>query len=193
MFLKRLAILGIDLCLILIVLSVAKNLVIVSSSSDFQAPPDRDPKTPFSQISPIPLVSPLATPSETVTKFSQSHPLLNLINSERQSRNIPPLTLDLELSNLAEKHSQDMADRSFFSHLNPDGKNPFQRLTESGIVFQTAGENIAFAPNLETAHQNLMKSEEHRNNILNPDFEKIGIGDYTQNPNKILFTEVFTN
>lgn len=136
-----------------------------------------------------------STTWQTVVTYgpSESHPLLNLINFERQSRNISPLTLDAGLSNLAEKHSRDMADRNFFSHLNPDGKNPSQRLTESGIVFQTTGENIAFAPNLETAHQNLMKSEEHRNNILNPVFEKIGIGDYTQNPNKIFFTEVFTN
>lgn len=44
-----------------------------------------------------------------------------------------------------------------------------------GISYQTAGENIAGNSSVEAAHNALMQSEAHRQNILNPSYDFIGI------------------
>jgi len=56
------------------------------------------------------------------------------------------------------------------------GPRPFERLRAAGIGYLTAGENLAFAPNLSLAHSGLMNSPGHRANILRPAFHHIGIG-----------------
>jgi len=50
-----------------------------------------------------------------------------LINAERAKARLQTLKLDEKLSAIARAHSQDMAERGFFSHINPEGKNPTAR------------------------------------------------------------------
>ena len=50
------------------------------------------------------------------------------------------------------------------------------RMRDAGVVFGTAGENLALAPSLDIAHTGLMNSPGHRANILNRSFTKVGIG-----------------
>jgi len=40
--------------------------------------------------------------------------------------------------------SEDMIARDFFDHVNPDGEDPFDRMADVGITYQTAGENFAW-------------------------------------------------
>lgn len=49
-------------------------------------------------------------------------------------------------------------------------------MRNAGIGFDVAGENLAFAPSVEVAHEGLMNSPGHRENILSPDFCRVGIG-----------------
>jgi uncharacterized protein YkwD len=49
-------------------------------------------------------------------------------------------------------------------------------MTESGVQYMLAGENLAYAPTVEIAHKGLMNSPGHRENILRPEFGRIGIG-----------------
>ena len=69
-----------------------------------------------------------------------------------------------------------MFNKSYFSHYTPDGKSPFDRMKAAGVQYLTAGENLAYAPNVEIAHQGLMNSPGHRENILRPEFGKLGVG-----------------
>jgi uncharacterized protein YkwD len=69
-----------------------------------------------------------------------------------------------------------MFERGYFSHYNPEGMSPFDRMEQAGIHFIAAGENLALAPNVTIAHQGLMDSPGHRANILSTDFGKVGIG-----------------
>lgn len=55
------------------------------------------------------------------------------------------------------------------------------------------GENLAFAPNLELAHQGLMNSPGHRANILSSDYYKIGIGIAQSEDYGLMITQVFSN
>ena len=119
--------------------------------------------------------------------------MIELVNKERSSRGLPILTFDSKLREAGRFHSKDMFEKGYFSHYSPDGKSVADRAEEFDIKYQVIGENLAFAPSLELAHQGLMNSEGHRANILSPDFKKIGIGVIDGGFYGKMFTQVFTN
>ena len=114
--------------------------------------------------------------TETTPVPSLEAEMLELINQERISRGLEPLDADPELTEVARRHSADMFARGYFAHNTPEGKDPFDRMRESGVRFRTAGENLAIAPTLQMAHTGLMNSPGHRANILRPGFGRVGIG-----------------
>lgn len=102
--------------------------------------------------------------------------MLDMVNRERMKAGLSPLKSDPEMAVVARAHSKDMFARGYFAHVNPDGKDPFDRMKAAHIHFMAAGENLALAQTLEIAHTNLMNSPGHRANILNPAFGRLGIG-----------------
>lgn len=102
--------------------------------------------------------------------------ILGLINQERAKAGLRHLSLSWELRDLARDYAKDLFARGYFSHYNPEGLSPFDRMEKKGIKFAAGGENLALAPNVELAHQGLMNSPNHRANILSSQFGKIGIG-----------------
>lgn len=101
--------------------------------------------------------------------------MLNLVNEERTSRGLNPVDYSNELTYMGELHSRDMIARNFFSHDNPDGGSIDIRRKELGI--QTfVGENISKNISIEASHNSLMQSPPHRANILNPAWNRLGIG-----------------
>jgi len=114
--------------------------------------------------------------SKAVPRPGLEEQMLALINKERTSRGLKPLKADSELVPVARAHSNDMFVRGYFAHLNPDGKNPFDRMKAANVSFNTAGENLALAQTVEIAHTNLMNSPGHKANILHPAFGRVGIG-----------------
>lgn len=90
-----------------------------------------------------------------------------------------PLAMNGALRCAARVHSKDMADRSFFSHTNPDNESPFDRMERAGYVFSAAGENIAQGyPTPQAVMDGWMGSDGHCSNIMNPNFTEIGVGYY---------------
>lgn len=116
------------------------------------------------------------TSSQLSVDESSEQIMLTLMNGERVKRGIKPLRFDTQIQQVARAHSRDMFERGYFSHVNPDGLDPFQRMTLAGVKFNAAGENIALAPDVYIAHEGLMNSEGHRRNILDPQFGRIGLG-----------------
>jgi uncharacterized protein YkwD len=102
--------------------------------------------------------------------------MLELINCERASEGLHPLTADPRETLVGRAHSRDMFAKGYFAHVNLEGKDPFDRMKDANLHFRTAGENLALAQTLEIAHDNLMKSPGHRKNIMNPAFNRVGIG-----------------
>ena len=102
--------------------------------------------------------------------------MLVMVNKERTKAGLQPLKADPLETIVARAHSKDMFVRGYFAHVNPDGKSPFDRMKAAHVKFRTAGENLALAQTLEIAHTNLMNSPGHRANILNPKFNRVGIG-----------------
>ncbi|MBI3289972.1 CvpA family protein [Candidatus Microgenomates bacterium] len=119
--------------------------------------------------------------------------LFELVNKERRDRGIPELVWSPQIVVVARAHSRDMWERHYFSHVNPDGEDPGDRLSAGGVKYGLAGENIALAPTVKMAHDGLMNSEGHKRNILDPTFKKIGIGVIDGGIYGKMFTQNFTD
>lgn len=102
--------------------------------------------------------------------------MINQVNSERAKMGLGPLKLDLTIRTVARFHSIDMAKNGYFSHVNLASKTPSDRMTEGGVNYWLAGENIALAPTEELAEIGFMNSPKHRDNILDPKYGRIGVG-----------------
>lgn len=119
--------------------------------------------------------------------------MLELVNDERTRHGLRPLQADAEMTEVARSHSRDMFARGYFSHVSPEGHDPFDRVRSAGVRFLTAGENLALAQTLATAHQGLMNSPGHRANILRPTFGRVGIGVLDGGMYGLMVTQAFRN
>jgi uncharacterized protein YkwD len=117
--------------------------------------------------------------------------MLARINAERKNVGAQDLILDKELSKIAVSYSRDMFERRYFSHTSPDGKSLKDRLKEARIAYMKAAENLAYAPDIALAHKGLMNSLEHRVNILEPLFTRVGIGVIDSGSSGIIGTQIF--
>lgn len=136
-------------------------------------------------------VTPTPAPSSSAGLTAEESKMVNLVNQARMGQGLQPLATNQQLSALARKKSQDMVTNNYFSHTSPTYGSPFDMMKQAGITYNTAGENIAGAQTTESAHQNLMNSEGHRANILNPKFTEIGIGIASGSIYGNIFTQMF--
>lgn len=103
--------------------------------------------------------------------------LLRLVNAERQRVNAPPLVLNEQLNNAAQGHAQDMARSRRMSHTGSDGSTMRSRIEATQYNWSTIGENVAMGqPTAAAVMAAWMNSPGHRQNILNPAFNELGIG-----------------
>jgi uncharacterized protein YkwD len=78
---------------------------------------------------------------------------------------------------VAQRHSEDMFNYSFFSHTNQEGKSPFDRLQGAGIRYRLAAENIASGQRTaEEVLRSWLQSRGHRRNIENCELRQHGVG-----------------
>ena len=119
--------------------------------------------------------------------------MLDMVNAERAKQGLTPLQIDPELTEVARAHSRDMLARGYFSHVAPDGQDPFDRMRKAHVHYLAAGENLAFAPTLAAAHQGLMNSPGHRANMLRPQFGHIGVGVLDAGRYGLMVTQTFRN
>ena len=117
--------------------------------------------------------------------------MLNMLNQSRKENNLPPLTVDPDLTRLARMKSQDMIDKDYFSHYSPTYGSPFDMMDANGVAYQTAGENIAENDSVTDAENRLMQSSGHRQNILNQEYTHIGIGIKRKDKESLMFTQMF--
>ena len=103
--------------------------------------------------------------------------LYDLQNQERIKNNLPPLKVNQLLINSATAKAHAMLDSNCWSHYCPNGKSPWDFFNDVKYDYIYAGENLAegFVDN-QTLITAWMNSPSHKENILNPNFEEIGIG-----------------
>lgn len=105
--------------------------------------------------------------------------VLRLTNQFRAENGLSALVLDKNLDETAEKHSKDMAMQDYFSHTGKDGSKPWDRAREEGYESGTVGENIAAGyRSAKAVVDGWIASPGHRANMLNSNYNEIGIGHY---------------
>lgn len=103
--------------------------------------------------------------------------LLQETNEERSALQQAPLALDERLSQAAQAKAQDMIANNYWAHTSPAGKAPWDFFAASGYAYSIAGENLAYG--FASADETItawMNSPEHRNNILNANYQNVGFG-----------------
>jgi uncharacterized protein YkwD len=112
----------------------------------------------------------------TGSDFS-SATLLNGTNGERIKNHQTPLVMNPQLSAAAQAKANDMVTDNYWAHNSPDGQTPWTFIIDSGYQYQEAGENLAYGfSSASAAITGWMNSSEHRNNLLNSDFQEVGFG-----------------
>lgn len=109
----------------------------------------------------------------------------NMINQERANSGLPKLKINSELNNAASLKSKDMINRHYFEHF-AFNLTPWDFVHMAGYDYLYAGENLAMDfSTTEGMVSAWMNSETHRDNILNPDYNEMGLGivkgEYIQN------------
>lgn len=122
---------------------------------------------------------------------SEEYEMLALINNERQARGLDPLIMNDTLSSAARLHSQDMIERNYFGHTDPDGLTSSDRARSAGYNFVALGENLCGNPSIKEGHSLLINSPSHSANILNPNYKEVGIGIVDGGPYGKMITQLF--
>ena len=106
--------------------------------------------------------------------------LVDLANEERIEFDSQSLTINPLLVQAAQLKANDMAERGYFSHVSPDGFEPWHWFEQSGYPYLYAGENLAMDfHDSDAVTEAWMASPGHRANILSKNFTEIGIAKAT--------------
>lgn len=147
----------------------------------------------------IPATPVTVTPVETVhPEAAMARDVLTMANQARESNRLPPLAWSDGLAQVARYRSDDMVTRDYFSHVDPDGVDPFMLLRRMGIPHQRAAENIAWngAPANSAASRAMeawLTSSGHRANLLEVSHRRTGVGVSQKASGAWIFTQLFTD
>ncbi len=116
------------------------------------------------------------SPSTKASLSANERIIFELTNGFRAHHKTPPLKYNSKLSDVARKHSKDMADKDYFSHTSLDGTTMSKRIERGGIDWAQCGENIAAGYRTELAtFDQWLNSLGHRENMLNQSGD-LGVG-----------------
>jgi uncharacterized YkwD family protein len=148
------------------------------------APVKPTPVTPTpTPVKPAPVkpapVQPTQPGQSTETESSYANQVISLVNQERTKAGLKPVTSDAELTRMALDKAKDMYNNNYFDHTSPTFGSPFDMMKSYNISYRYAGENIAKGQrNPQEVMTAWMNSPGHRQNILSPNFTKIGVAYY---------------
>lgn len=118
-----------------------------------------------------------AYPSAAEFSTITSRRILELTNAERQKGGVPILMRNAELDRSAMMKAQDMLSHNYFAHNAPSGTTPWEWFKRVDYIYTFAGENLAM--NFSEAEDALaawMDSPSHQANILNANYDELGVG-----------------
>lgn len=131
------------------------------------------------------------------TYRQQIEDIVKYTNQYRAKAGRAPLKLDTKLMFAACHRSAEMAKANQLSHTRPDGSTPYDLMTQYGIRYLYAGENIAYtggmAVSAKKASEMWYNSPGHRENMLRKEYGKIGIGVAVTEYGEVYYTQLFTD
>lgn len=157
-------------------------LVLSSGCVVFEVPA---PEEPFAEAPPAgdPPEAGHAAPQNAVERA-----IFDMVNAERQERGLSPLDWDEELARHARQWSADMSEAGRLEHQDA------QEMQEAVDGYTALGENI-FQSSAPVAagriHVGWMRSEGHRVNVLEPGFDRLGVGVVCDESGEVWATQRF--
>ncbi len=131
------------------------------------------------------------TPPAGNVNVDMANQILALVNAERKKAGVPLLTLSTDVSSVAQVKATDMAKNGYFDHNSPTYGSPFSMLTNFGVSYRSAGENIAKGQQSASAVMKAwMNSSGHKANILSKNFTQLGVG-YSANNGSPVWVQMF--
>lgn len=110
------------------------------------------------------------------TEMSHSG-LLAGTNSQRAAHGLGSLAINSQLNSAAQAKANDMVARDYWSHLTPDGEQPWVFFNAAGYDYLTAGENLAYGfANSDATVTAWMNSPPHKANVLGSNYKEVGFG-----------------
>lgn len=166
-----------------------------TETPETSAPPETEtPETstpPETEAPETPAPPETETPETQQPSSSMAVQVANLVNQERAKAGLAPVELRTDLTSAAQIRAQETV--TSFSHTRPNGTSFYTVLSEQQISYRGAGENIAWGQRTAEAVMTAwMNSEGHRANILNPSFQYIGVGYYTNAQGTPYWAQLFT-
>ena len=123
----------------------------------------------------------------------QAERLRERVNEVRQASGLSSLAEHPLLLALAQLKAEDIRGRGYWDHVSPTYGSPADMLRRVGFATPCVGENLACAPDPDLAHGMLMRSLEHRFNILYPRFTHIGVGVAPGTPHGTVYVQLFAH
>jgi uncharacterized protein YkwD len=118
----------------------------------------------------------IAVFQEGANPSSEQIQFLSLMNQARAKAGAPPLQQDAHLDATAYAHALLMSKKKELSHQFPGEPDLSSRLLSSGeIRLDKMGENVALDVSIVGANDHLLHSPPHRKNLLDPDFNVVGL------------------
>ncbi|MES2668202.1 MAG: CAP domain-containing protein [Patescibacteria group bacterium] len=103
--------------------------------------------------------------------------LATLTNEDREEAGVPNLVQDPALARAAQMKADDMAEKGYFAHVDPQGREPWYWFDAAGYDYTYAGENLAVNfTDSEDVAEAWMNSTTHRANIVKPQYTRVGFG-----------------
>ncbi|SFA95313.1 CAP domain-containing protein [Clostridium frigidicarnis] len=155
--------------------------VVEETPPTVETPPVVEETPPVEEVTP-----PVQEPGDNDKFMAQVESMIfQKVNEERAKAGVAALTYNSTMENYARIKSQDMGDRKYFDHKDPEGNLITVKMEKDGVKYNSWGENIAYIGGVSDANAlanqfmtNWMNSPGHRQNILSNNFSSIGVGVY---------------
>lgn len=119
----------------------------------------------------------LSVPAQDNANPAAERELLDLASQSRTRAQVGPLKMENCLVVAARRHAVEMAERQQLSHQFSGEPALSDRVAATcSLHLDEVAENVAFANSAAEAHDGFMKSPPHRENLLHPSYNVMGVG-----------------
>lgn len=132
------------------------------------------------------LLTPTPAPTAPVAKpvaiapvavVEQPTSALDAINAYRATKSLAPVSLDAQLTQSAEAKASDMVNRNYWSHITPDGQEPWGEFIRAGYQYSAAGENLAKCFKTDQELVTAWIASPTHEAVMSGDYRDVGLGE----------------
>ncbi len=116
--------------------------------------------------------------------------VLEALNQQRLRAGAPALAEDPRLTRIASAYAAELRELHLFAHVSPRSGDLKARLERAGYAYVRGGENLAQGPTALDAADLAAQSPAHRQNLLDPGYNRCGIG-ISRAEGDVILVEVF--